>query len=69
MFVVGRVWNGHGDMDFLAGWCERWGTVCTGRKAALTFATEAEALAAAARARELVPAFKYRVLPRAEVVR
>lgn len=61
-FVVARVWNSHGDRDYLSYFNNRWGTSCTGLGRAMRFASRETALAAAAAADRLVPGFRWLVV-------
>jgi hypothetical protein len=57
-WVVARVINRFGEMDYLCGWDETWGTVASlSLTRALRFATEAEAVEVVGRAGALVPNF------------
>jgi hypothetical protein len=64
-YVVGRVINQYGEMD----WDAKWGTTTSALKSAIRFPTFADAEGACARARALVPTFisgktiEYRVVP------
>ena len=69
-WVVARVINRSGELDYLCAWDEKWGTVASlSLMRALRFATEAEAVAGCERARGLVPMFidgrpiEYRAFP------
>jgi hypothetical protein len=68
-YVVGRVINRHGEMDYLCAWDVKWGTCASSFQQAMRFPTLADAEAACARARALVPTFmdgepiEYRVVP------
>jgi hypothetical protein len=68
-YVVGRVINRHGEMDYLCAWDVKWGTSASSLQQAMRFPTLAGAEAACARARALVPTFingqpiEYRAVP------
>jgi hypothetical protein len=68
-YVVGRVINHHGEMDYLCAWDAKWGTCASSLQQAMCFPTLTEAEAACARARALVPTLidgqriEYRVVP------
>ncbi|SDR63395.1 hypothetical protein SAMN05519103_08570 [Rhizobiales bacterium GAS113] len=69
-FVIARVINRHGELDYLCGWDADWGTSASLSLArALRFPDRAETEAACERARSLVPTFvdgraiEYRVMP------
>jgi len=68
-YVVGRVINRHGEMDYLCAWDVKWGTCASSLQQAMSFPTLADAEAACARARALVPTFiggqpiEYRAVP------
>jgi hypothetical protein len=68
-YVVARVINRYGEMDYLCAWDAKWGTCASSLQQAMRFPTLAEAEAACARARALVPTFiggqpiEYRAVP------
>jgi hypothetical protein len=68
-YVVARVINRHGEIDYLSAWDARWGTTASSLVCAMRFPTLAEAEAACAHARALVPTFmdgkpiEYRAVP------
>ena len=68
-YVVGRIINRYGEMDYLCAWDAKWGTSAASLQQAMRFPTLAEAEAACARARALVPIFmdgepiEYRAVP------
>lgn len=68
-YVVGRVINRFGEMDYLCAWDAKWGTTASALVNAFRFPTLAEAEFACARARALVPTFldgrpiEYRAVP------
>ncbi|WP_371418395.1 hypothetical protein [Methylocapsa sp. S129] len=68
-YVVARIINHHGEMDYLCGWDVKWGTCASSLQQAMRFPTLADAEAACARARALVPTFiggqpiEYRAVP------
>ena len=68
-YVVGRIINRHGEMDYLCAWDTKWGTSAASLQQAMRFPTLTEAEAACARAKALVPTFmdgkpiEYRAVP------
>ena len=68
-YVVARVINRFGEMDYLCAWDAKWGTSASSLQQAMRFPALAEAEAACARARALVPTFidgqpiEYRAVP------
>jgi hypothetical protein len=68
-YVVGRIINRHGEMDYLCAWDAKWGTSASSLQQAMRFPTLTEAEAACARAMALVPTFmdgkpiEYRAVP------
>ena len=68
-YVVARVINRYGEMDYLCAWDVKWGTCASSLQQAMRFPTLSEADAACGRARALVPTFindqpiEYRAVP------
>lgn len=68
-YVVARVINRFGEMDYLCAWDAKWGTSAASLQQALRFPGLAEAEVACARAKALVPTFiggqriEYRAVP------
>jgi hypothetical protein len=68
-YVVSRVINRYGEMDYLCAWDAKWGTCASSLQQAMRFPTLAAAEVACARARALVPTFiggqpiEYRAVP------
>jgi hypothetical protein len=68
-YVVGRIINRYGEMDYLCAWDAKWGTSASSLQQAMRFPTLTEAEAACARAKALVPTFMdgkpidYRAVP------